>query len=145
MANNNNPQLSLGNIIASPPAVRAAKKVNTTSRVHRRLIEPLELTEQDNELAFQHSVFCQTSLPYRNPGDEVREWQREQGSVSLLVKAGEARNPTTREWMRLGLPWGTKPRLILAHLNAEAIRRQSPVIEVETSLARSNETPGFHA
>jgi Plasmid encoded RepA protein len=131
-----NPQLSLGNIIASLPAVRAAKKINTLSRVYRRLIEPLALAEQDNnELAYQHTVFCQTSLPYRNPGDDVREWQREQGSVSLLVKAGEARNPLTHQWARLGLPWGTKPRLILAHLNAEAIRRQSPVIEVESSLS----------
>ncbi|MGE3517282.1 MAG: replication protein RepA [Hyphomicrobium sp.] len=129
-------QMSLGGIVTSLPAVRAAKKVNTLSRVHRRLIEPLE-TDQDNEarLAFQHTVFCQAGLPYRNPGDDVREWQREQGAVSLLVKAGEARSPLTHQWVRLGLPWGTKPRLILSHLNAEAIRRQSPVIEVESSLS----------
>ena len=128
-------QLSLGGIVASLPAVRAARKANTLSRVHRRLIEPLE-SDQDNEarLSFQHTVFCQAGLPYRNPGEDVREWQREQGAVSLLVKAGEARNRITRQWMRLGLPWGTKPRLILAHLNAEALRRQSPVIEVEHSL-----------
>ena len=36
---------------------------------------------------------------------------------------------------KLGLPWGTKPRLILAHLNAEALRQDSPVIEVESSLS----------
>jgi hypothetical protein len=129
-------QMSLGGIVTNLSAVKAAKKVNTLSRVHRRLIEPLE-TDQDNEarLSFQHTVFCQTGLPYRNPGDDVREWQREQGAVSLLVKAGEARNPITRQWVRLGLPWGTKPRLILAHLNAEALRQQSPVIEVENSLS----------
>ena len=129
-------QMSLGGIVTSLPAVRAAKKANTMSRVHRRLIEPIE-TDQDNEarLAFQHTVFCQTGLPYRNPGDDVREWQREQGAVSLLVKAGEARNRITHQWVQLGLPWGTKPRLILAHLNAEALRQQSPVIEVENSLS----------
>lgn len=33
------------------------------------------------------------------------------------------------------MPWGTKPRLILAHLNAEALRQDSPVIEVENSLS----------
>ena len=33
------------------------------------------------------------------------------------------------------MPWGTKPRLILAHLNAEALRQDSPVIEVESSLS----------
>lgn len=137
---NNNPQgpeqKSLADILVNLPAVRASKKANTLSRVHRRLIEPIE-TEQDDDprLAFQHTVFCQTSLPYRNPGDEIREWQREQGTVSLLVKAGEAKNPSTRQWVRLGLPWGTKPRLILAHLNAEALRQGSPVIEVESSLS----------
>lgn len=137
---NDNPkapaQMSLGGIVADLSTVRRAKKVNTLSRVHRRLIEPLE-TDQDNEaqLSFQHTVFCQAGLPYRNPGDNVREWQREQGAVSLLVEAGRARNPNTGEWVKLGLPWGTKPRLIFAHLNAEAIRRQSPVIEVEQSLS----------
>jgi hypothetical protein len=124
MADYDNPQLSLGGIIANLPAVRAAKKVNTMSRVHRRLIEPIE-TEQDNEprLSFQHTVFCQAGLPYRNPGDDVREWQREQGAVSVLVEAGQAKHPKTHQWVKLGLPWGTKPRLILAHLNAEALRR----------------------
>jgi hypothetical protein len=49
MADNDNPQLSLlGEIITKLPAVRALKKVNTLSRVHRRLIEPIE-TDQDNE------------------------------------------------------------------------------------------------
>jgi Plasmid encoded RepA protein len=135
-ANNDNPQLSLGNIIASLPAVRAAKKINPNSRVHRRLIEQVELAEDDEQrLSFQHTVFCQTSLPYRNPGDDVRLWKRAQGAVSLLVEAGHAQHPKTGDWVELGLPWGTKPRLILAHLNAEAIRRQSPVIEVEASLS----------
>jgi hypothetical protein len=131
-------QKSLADILTNLPAVRAAKKVNTTSRVHRRLITPLEAEQDDDDarrLVFQHTVFCQTSLPYRDPGDVVREWRREQGAVSLLVKAGEAKHPFTRDWVQLGLPWGTKPRLILAHLNAEALRQGSPVIEVEASLS----------
>ena len=90
MADNDNPrdpaQLSLGGIVANLPAVRVARKANTLSRVHRRLIEPIEI-EQDNEqrLSFQHTVFCQAGLPYRNPGSELRLWKRQQGAVSLLV------------------------------------------------------------
>jgi hypothetical protein len=82
---NDNPpaavQMSLGGIVTNLPAVRAAKKVNTLSRVHRRLIEPIELTDEDNEprLTFQHTVFCQAGLPYRNPGNDVRLWERQQG------------------------------------------------------------------
>lgn len=128
---NDEPQ-SLAVILATVPAVRAVKKVNTLSRVHRRLIEPVA---DDDELAFQHTVFCQTGLPYRNPGDDVRQWKRQQGAVSLLVKAGEAQNPHTQDWIELGLPWGTKPRLIMAHLNAEALRQGSPEIEITNSLS----------
>jgi hypothetical protein len=130
-------QLSLGNIVTNLPAVRAAKTINPNSRVYHRLIKPMGSDEADGKqrLAFQHTVFCQTGLPYRNPGDDVRQWQREQGSVSLLVKAGEAKHPKTGEWVELGLPWGTKPRLILAHLNTEAIKHQSPEIEVGGSLS----------
>jgi Plasmid encoded RepA protein len=137
---NDNPkdpaQMSLGGIVADLPAVRAAKKANTMSRVHRRLIEPLE-TDQDNEarLAFQHTVFCQTGLPYRNPGDDVRLWKRTNGSVALQLEAGMAWNRRIQDFVQLGLPWGTKPRLILAHLNAEALKQDSPVIEVENSLS----------
>jgi hypothetical protein len=58
---------SLGALLFELPAVRRAKKVNTLSRVHRRLIEPIE-TEQDNEarLSFQHTVFCQAGLAGSN-------------------------------------------------------------------------------
>jgi hypothetical protein len=53
MPDNDNPpsdpaQLNLGGIIANLPAVRAARKANLNSRIHRRLIEPLE-SDQDNE------------------------------------------------------------------------------------------------
>ena len=132
MADNDNPrdpaQLSLGGIVANLPAVRAARKANTLSRVHRRLIEPIE-TEQDNEprLSFQHTVFCQAGLPYRDPGKNARLWEREQGHVLLRIEAGSVINPATRQFVDVGLPWGTKPRLILAHLNAEELRQDSPV------------------
>ena len=43
-------------------------------------------------------------------------------------------NPETGQYIQLGLPFGTKPRLILAHLNAEAIKTASPLIEMEDSL-----------
>jgi hypothetical protein len=105
------------------------------TRVQARLLDAqANDAHEHDELCFQHTVFCQTGLPYRDPGDDVREWQRTQGAVSLLIKAGEAQNPHTKEWVKVGLPWGTKPRLILAHLNAEALRQDSPLIEIESSL-----------
>jgi hypothetical protein len=86
------------------------------------------------EITYQHTVLCQVSMPFRNPGDAVREWERSQGNVKLLIEAGSAIEPTTERFVKLGLPFGPKPRLVLMHLNAQAIKTQSPVIEVEHSM-----------
>lgn len=114
-----------------------AKELKAHGKVQNRLIEAAVALEQqdDQTLCFQHSVFCQVGLPYRDPGDTVRRWQRDQGEASLLITAGEARNPKSGKWIEVGLPWGVKPRLILSHLNAEAMRQKTPIIEIESSLS----------
>ncbi len=91
----------------------------------------LEPTPED--IAFQHSIFCQTALPYRNPGDDVREWERRQGGAILLIEAGKVLQGDG-EFHAIGLPFGPKARLILAHLNTEALRQDSPNVEVEGTL-----------
>jgi hypothetical protein len=106
-------------------------------RKRRRLLDAAaaSVTVVDPEiLAFQHSIFCQTGLPYRNPGPEVREWERINGGASLIVSAGKAFDPANKRWVQLGLPYGPKSRLVLIHLNTEAIRTGSPVVPVEDSL-----------
>lgn len=85
-------------------------------------------------IGFMHSVLCQTSLPYRNPGDDAREWERRQGGASLLVEAGKAMHPETGEWFKVGLPFGPKTRLVLCYVNTQAVLTQKPEIEVGTSL-----------
>jgi hypothetical protein len=87
-----------------------------------------------SEILYQHSVLCQTCLPYRNPGDEVRLWARKNGFVKLEVAAGRAYDSRVDEFVDVGLPFGPKPRLVLYHLNAEALRTQSSKIELEDSL-----------
>jgi hypothetical protein len=52
----------------------------------------------------------------------------------LRMEAGSALHPETQSFVDIGLPFGPKPRIILAYLNAEALRTQSPVIEVESTL-----------
>jgi hypothetical protein len=115
------------------PIQPVTKALKPFSRVTTRLLEPCP--EHDFDICFQHSVFCQTGLPYRDPGDAVRVWEREQGNIGLRIEAGAIRDPSTGKYVDLGLPWGTKPRLILAHLNAEALRQGSPEIEIDDSLS----------
>ena len=85
-------------------------------------------------ITYHHTVFCQTGLPYRNPGENVRLWEHKQGKAILEVSAGRVINPSTFEFVNVGLPFGPKPRLILTHLNSQALKTGSPVIEVESSL-----------
>jgi hypothetical protein len=102
-----------------------------------RLIETAGLLGESDEkqpITFQHSILCQTCLPYRDPGDDVRTWERLNGSAHLKVLAGEAMHPEQGRLVPLGLPFGPKPRLVMAHVNAEALRTGSPEIEIEDSL-----------
>lgn len=104
--------------------------------VKRRLIVSSAEIEADapDSILFQHTVFCQTGMPYRNPGDDMSLWDKEQGRVALCIQAGPVMDDHTGRWRRIGLPYGPKPRLILAYLNAEALRTRSPEIEVDQSL-----------
>lgn len=100
----------------------------------RRIEASLAIQENPAEqIAYQHTVFCQTCLPYKNPGT-TRIWERQQGAVFLRVDAGAVKNPHEARFTDVGLPFGSRPRLILAHLNREALLRGSAKIEVEASL-----------
>jgi hypothetical protein len=87
-----------------------------------------------DELAFQHSVLTQTSLPTSKPPEGLLIWERQQGRAKLRVEAGSVLDPKTGQYVYPGLPYGSKARLLLMHLNSEAVRRQSPVIPVEESM-----------
>jgi hypothetical protein len=83
---------------------------------------------------FLHAIQCQCGIPYRNPGNGIHEWDRKQGIASLRLEAGSAIDPATGEFVKLGLPYGEKPRLVLIHLATEAVRTGSPVVDVEDSM-----------
>jgi hypothetical protein len=109
-------------------------KVPTITPTTKRLIDAHTdiLDGPGGDIAFSHSVLCQTSLPYK-PTDE-RVWIRDQGHVSLRIEAGAARHLDTGRWVDLPLPHGEKPRLVMLHLNGEALRTGSPIIDVRDSM-----------
>ncbi len=106
------------------------------SPIKRRLVSASAdiRTEMPDELTFMHSALCQCVLPARRPAEGVRQWKRHQGRAVLMVEAGQAVHPATGDFVELPLPYGPKARLILMHLNGEAMRTDSPVIQVEDSL-----------
>jgi hypothetical protein len=103
-------------------------------RVITNAIEIRNNLAQIENAMFQHSVLCQAFLPYRDPGDDVTLWEREQGNASLIIQCLRKKHPGTGEHITLGLPYGTKARLILAYINSQAIMTQSPLIDVAESM-----------
>ncbi len=108
----------------------------TLTRHQQRLFETsLAIRgEPPEKIDFLHTVQCQCGIPYKNPGEHVREWDRKQGNASLRIEAGSAIDPRTGDFVHLGLPYGEKPRLVLIHLATEAVRTGSPVVDVEDSM-----------
>jgi len=125
----------------NPPGPKAVKgllprKLKRPGAAIQRLFNspPLVVgSDIDETILYQHSVLCQTCLPYRDPGEQ-RLWQRKNGIARLEVQAGRAYDGVRDDFVDVGLPFGPKPRLALYHLNAEALRTQSPTIELDDSL-----------
>jgi replication initiator protein len=119
-----------------PSCTRDQNEPVSLSVVKRRLLEAAEdiLVSEPDELTFQHSCMAQCSLPASRPAPEVFVWDKRQGRTRLRVEAGSVIDPTTGLYTRPGLPYGPKARLLLMHLNSEAIRSASPVIPVEDSM-----------
>ena len=128
------PARKLGDVLKLP------KVTPTTKRLIDAHVEIIDGAADD--IAFSHSVLCQTSLPYR-PTD-LRRWQRRQGAVTLLIEAGSALDPRTGDFVELGLPHGEKPRLVMLHLNGEALRTGSPIIDVQNSMTAFVRSLGIH-
>lgn len=118
---------------------RRVRQANGPTPIEQRLIDAAAFSVEQPDLQtllYQHTVFCQTSLPYRNPGDEARTWERKNGDVQLKVLAGEAMHPDRGQFVQVGLPFGPKCRLVLMHINQRAIVTESPQIEVEDTLSK---------
>jgi len=108
----------------------------TLTRKQEQLIGASALirAERPDRIDFLHTIQCQCGIPYRNPGEAVREWDRKQGNAVLRIEAGAAIDPRSGEFVKLGLPYGEKPRLVLIHLASEAVRNSSAVVDVEDSM-----------
>ena len=127
----------LGDLIAAAPQL---DMLAHPTPIQNRLLDAAAVidgaSDQPREILYQHTVLCQTSLPYRDPGDEVRTWVRSNGTVQLKVNAGEAMHPVEGRFVELGLPFGPKARIILMHINQQALLAKSPEVDVQRSLTR---------
>jgi len=74
-------------------------------------------------LGFVSRLIVATTLPHSEPGDS--EFTRHSGFYDLCLLAPR----------RVGLPYGRYPRLVLAWMITEAVKRQSPLLHPGSSLS----------
>jgi len=104
----------------------------TTARVIDAAAEIMGDPSPEN-LVFLHTVLAQCFLPYRDPGG--RDYTRQSGRAGMVLQAGHLLDPTTKEIVPQGLPYGVKPRLLMLHLCSEAVTTGRPNIAVGDSMS----------
>jgi hypothetical protein len=90
------------------------------------------LSDEDAAVGFLYSGWCQAALPHRKlPNGEG--WQIQSERTTLIVEPG-MRPGLAGKPEPVGVPYGSRARLILIFLQSEAIRTKSREIELGSSL-----------
>jgi hypothetical protein len=90
-----------------------------------------ELATAEPDLAFSARVFAQVSLPYREP-KQVDYWERRNGDTVLTVRPALLVEPDGSR--RTAFPFGLIPRHALTWMATEALRTNSPELELGRSM-----------
>ena len=85
------------------------------------------LADEESRLGITHAGFALTSLPHKKIEESF--WRREGHRTTLLVESGRDRRGTL-----IGVPYGSIARLILLYLQTEAVRTNSPEVELGRSM-----------
>jgi hypothetical protein len=89
------------------------------------------MSDEDGEVGFVYSGWAQAALPHRRlPDDEA--WQIQSEKVTLLVEPG--RRITDGKPVLVGVPYGSRARLIMLYLQTEALRTGSREVVLGRSL-----------
>jgi hypothetical protein len=102
--------------------------------VDRRVLDAAAayMAAEDGEIGFVYAGWAQASLPHRRLADDAH-WEIQNDRVSLIVQPGLRAVPGQSP-VSVGVPYGSRARLIILYLQTEAIRTQSREIELGRSL-----------
>lgn len=102
--------------------------------VDRRVIETAAayMADEDNGIGFVYSGWAQAALPHRRLKDD-QTWQISSDRVKLLIEPGR-RATDSGDPVWVGVPYGSRARLIMLYLQTEALRTNSREIELGKSL-----------
>ncbi len=87
---------------------------------------------EDTDIGFLYSGWAQAALPHRRLPDDAM-WQVKNDRVTLIVQPG-AKAVEDGPPVNVGVPYGSRARLILLYLQSEALRTGSREVELGRSL-----------
>lgn len=98
------------------------------------------LAEDSGEIELTYSGFALISLPHKDPKSPA--WERRNGRCSLLLQAGQVYE--RGKWVEVGLPFGSRARLLMLYIQTEALRTDSPSVALGKSLHSWMERMGIY-
>ncbi len=100
----------------------------------RRVVEAAAayLGSEATDTGYLYSGWAQSALPHKKLSDD-RSWHITTDHVSLLVEPGK-RHGLTSEPVSVGVPYGSRARLILIYLQSEALKTNSREVELGKTL-----------
>ena len=127
----------VGEIIADLPGPVKAVREASPQAVHHftrfdQVNQLVEAGEADPDMGFMARMMALCSLPRTNPGNRL-QYKRVNGPYTLGISAG----------INNKLPFGNIPRLLLAWVSTEAVRTQSRVLILGSSLSEFMRTLGM--
>jgi Plasmid encoded RepA protein len=90
------------------------------------------MADEDAGIGFLYSGWCQAALPHRRLAND-KGWQIDGERVRLIVEPG-MRGGEHGKPEPVGVPYGSRARLILLRLQSEALRTQSRDVELGRNL-----------
>jgi hypothetical protein len=109
------------------------KQAALLAETDRRAVEAAAsyLADEDTGIGFLYSGWCQAALPHKRLADD-EEWQIRSDYVNMLVQPG-LRTSNFGRAEKVGVPYGSRARLIMLYVQSEALRTSSR----EVGLGRS--------
>ena len=102
--------------------------------LERGLVEAASayMADEEGGIGYLYSGWCQAALPHRRLPD-AKGWQVDVDRVCLIVEPGMRRGPDG-DPVPVGVPYGSRARLILIYLQSEALRNSSRDVALGNSL-----------
>jgi len=107
---------------------------NLNNLITEALAIEAEEAKSAGTLGYMARALVQATMPHKSPG-QVEAWGRQNGNFSMVMQPGYVIDKITNKPRSIGLPYGTKPRLLMAFISSEAVKTQNKEIILGSSLA----------